>query len=318
MTVSQYQVLYDKILSILEIPVDLPPRERLQRLIEADESKLTMAMIPACVIPVITFSPCDDGYLIGQPMPKYNDYANFKPPSWCTRIMIGDVANECIIWNKTFRDMTANDFVNRIKSLLGNEAKANKLISLYDIKEDASPDENFWKIEKFTTDGLYAAVNWSLIRAYPSVYAYHFDIPSPFDNDWSGLAHHSLDNVYVWSLLRDHLPPTQRKVSAEMSSMWINFANGQDPWERFDKSGRLMIFEHDRCVMKTAGEDAARGYKRWEDIEKDGLLNDFHAISDEICMKRDELTDPNKEPKAMVVRELADYGIKPKPRAKWE
>ncbi|KAJ3550115.1 hypothetical protein NM208_g163 [Fusarium decemcellulare] len=318
LSAEQYQGIYEKLLSVLQIPADLPPRERLQRLIDIDENKLTAAMIPVSVIPVITFSPCDDGYLIKQPMPKYSDYANFKPPSWCERIMIGDVKHECVIWNKSFRAMDTEAFIKRIKSFLGSDSKAEKLISAYNISSTSDRDENFWKIENFTTDGLFTAVNWSLIRSYPSVYAYHFDVPSPFDNDWAGLAHHSLDNVYVWSLLRDHLPPSHRKISAEMSSMWLKFANGKEPWERFDKSGKFMIFQEDQCVLKTVEEDKARGYKIWEEIERDGLLDDFHHISEELCMRWEEITDANKKPEALIVGDFEEYGIKRRTKAAWK
>ncbi|KAI8722865.1 Carboxylic ester hydrolase [Fusarium sp. LHS14.1] len=317
LSVEEYQGIYDKLLSALDIPIDLPPRERLQRLIDVDEDKLTAAMVPVCVIPVITFSPCDDGYLIGQPMPKYSDYANFKPPSWCTRIMIGDVANECVIWNKSFRSMDAPTLVDKIKHFVGSESKAEKLMSLYNIRPTDDHDDSFWKVEKFTTDGLYTAVNWTLIRSFPAVYAYHFDVPSPFDNDWAGLAHHSLDNVYVWSLLRDHLPPSHREISAKMSSMWLKFANGQEPWERFDKSGRFMIFQEGQCELKTAEQDAARGYRVWEEIEREGLLDDFHKVTEELCMRWEEITDSKREPKAMVVGEFDEYGIKRKKKAAW-
>ncbi|UPK91559.1 hypothetical protein LCI18_002494 [Fusarium solani-melongenae] len=317
LSVGEYQGIYDKLLSALEIPRDLPLRERLQRLIDVDEDKLTAAMVPVCVIPVITFSPCDDGYLIGQPMPKYSDYANFKPPSWCTRVMIGDVANECVIWNKSFQSMDAPTLVGRIKSFLGSEPKVEKLMSLYNINPPDNRDDSFWKVEKFTTDGLYTAVNWTFIRSFPAVYTYHFDVPSPFDNDWAGLAHHSLDNVYVWSLLRDHLPPSHREISANISTMWLKFANGQEPWERFDRNGRFMMFQEDRCVLKTAGQDASRGYRIWEEIEREGLLDDFHKVSEEFCMRWKEITDSKREPKAMVVGKFDEYGIKRKRKAAW-
>lgn len=318
LSVEEYQGIYDKILSELEIPENMSPRERLQHLLEIDENKLTAAMVPVSVIPVITFSPCDDNYLIGQKMPKYSEYRDFKPPSWCTRIMIGDVANECVIWNKSFRSLNAAAFADRIQSFLGSESKAQRLASLYNINPNADNDENFWKIEKFTTDGLYTAVNWSLIRSHQSVYFYHFDVPSPFDNDWSGLAHHSLDNVYIWSLLRDHLPPSHRRVSAEMSRMWLDFANGKEPWERFDKQGRFMIFQESGGVMKTVDEDGARGYRVWETIEEENLLDDFHHIAEELCMRWEEITDGTKKAKALVVGEMEEYGIKPKTKAEWK
>lgn len=143
LSVEKYQVIYEKILSILKIPSELPPRDRLQRLIEVNEDELTAAMIPVSVIPVITFALCDDEYLIKRAMPKYSEYATFEPPAWCTRIMIGDVANECMIWNKSFRYLDAPLFINKVRSFLESESKADKLLSYYDISPTADTNENF-------------------------------------------------------------------------------------------------------------------------------------------------------------------------------
>ncbi|KAG9767953.1 hypothetical protein KCU88_g7359, partial [Aureobasidium melanogenum] len=309
LTEQQYQVVYEKMLDELAISKDLSPRERLQRLIECDESKLTAAMVPVFVTPVITISPCDDHVLINGPMPSYSDYSNFKPPSWCQRVMIGDVANECMIWNKGFRDIDAKALVAKFFSFLKDPAKAEKLMSYYNITPDMDNNRTFYKIEKFTTDGLYLAVHWSALRAYPKMYAYRFDVPSPFENDWKGLAHHSLDNVYVWSLLRDHLPPQQQEVSKLMSAAWLKFANGVEPWPRFDVNRSLMIFGDDKAQMVRAEDDHKRNFKIWEEIEDQGLLQDFGRLADELCMRHEEILDANAKPRALQVADFADLGI---------
>ncbi len=310
LSVEQYQVIYDKLLDELEIPANLSPKDRLQKLIEIDEQKLTMAMIPVCVTPVITFSLCDDHFFLGpNAMPTYSSYSDFKPPSWCQRVMIGDVANECVIWNKGFRSLDAPALVSRIKSFLKDDAKAQKLMDLYGITPDMDRNRTFYKIEKFTTDGLYLAVHWAAVRAFPGMYAYRFDVPSPFDNDWKGLAHHSLDNVYIWSLLKDMLPPQQQRVSEKMTEAWLAFANGKEPWERFDRQRRFMVFGDSEAGMKTVEEDSERGYKVWEEIEREGLLQDFGQLADELCMRHEEICDPNTKPRKLVVEELAALGI---------
>jgi hypothetical protein len=98
LSVEQYQVIYDKLLAYLEIPEHYSPKERFQMFLEVEETKLTAAMVPVCITPVITFSPCDDHFLIKEAMPDYSSYSDYKIPSWCPRVMMGDVANECVIW----------------------------------------------------------------------------------------------------------------------------------------------------------------------------------------------------------------------------
>ncbi|EXJ59293.1 hypothetical protein A1O7_06725 [Cladophialophora yegresii CBS 114405] len=307
---SQYQVIYDKLLGELNISDKLSPEERLQELLTIDESKLTAAMVPVFVTPVITISPCDDHFLINGPMPSYSNYSDFKPPSWCKRVMIGDVANECMIWNKGFRSYDAQSLVAKIKGFVKDDAKAQKFMDLYGITEDMDRNRTFYKIEKFTTDGLYLAVHWSALRACPEMYAYRFDVPSPFENEWKGLAHHSLDNVYVWSLLKDKLPPQQRRVSEEMSAAWLKFANGLEPWERFDKNRAFMVFEDDKCHMVKADDDLKkRNYKIWEQLEEEGLLQQFGELADELCMRHEEILDPKAKPRAMKVPEFEELGI---------
>lgn len=306
----QYQVVYDKILSLLDIPADLPASERLQKLLEVDEAKLTAAMIPSLVTPVITISPCDDHVLIDGPMPTYSSYSDFKPPAWCKRVMIGDVANECMIWNKGFRSYDALSLAAKFRSFLNDDSKAQTLMDAYGITETMDRNRTFYKAEKFTTDGLYLAVHWSALRAYPQMYAYRFDVPSPFDNEWKGLAHHSLDNVYVWSLLKDQLPESHQRVSDQMSAAWLKFANDIEPWERFDKNRAFMIFAPDQSGMVTADDDLKkRNYKIWEDIESKGLLQDFGELADELCMRHEEILDPRAEPKALKVPEFEELGI---------
>jgi carboxylesterase type B len=309
LSVEQYQVIYDKFLAELKIPEDLSPRERLLKLIEMDSTKLTDAMQPICVTPVITFSPCDDHVLIDGPMPDYSSYSDFSTPDWCQRVMMGDVANECVIWNKGFRSLDAPAFIARIKSFLKDDQKAQKLIDLYDITPDMDRNKTFYKIEKFTTDGLYLALHWVALRANPQIYAYRFDVPSPFSNDWQGLAHHSLDNVYIWSLLKHLLPAHQQPVSAEMTRAWLAFANGHEPWARFDANSEFMVFEDAKWGLRTVQEDAARGYAVWEEIDRAGLMRDFGRLADELCMRHEEICDPESKPRMLVVEDFADLGI---------
>lgn len=313
MTVDEYQVLYDKCLDVVGISKDLPPRERLQKLIDCDEAEIVKAMPQVCMIPVVSLGPCDDYFLIGnQRMPRYADYKDFKIPDWCERVMIGDVRNEGMIWNKCYRDLDASALIAKIKTFAGGEEKAKLLMDLYDIRPGMSNDETFWKVEQIATDGLFVAVDWLALKSWPKMYAYRFDVPSPFENDWSGLAHHSLDNVYIWGLLRDRLPPKQQKVSAKMLECWIKLANGVEPWPRFDESGKQMVFHNDGWNLRTLEEDADRGYAKWDRVIEAGMMNDFHRVADEICMHRSKLLDPKWPCEKLACDELAAYGIKTK------
>jgi len=114
-----------------------------------------------------------------------------------------------IIWNKSYRSFDAAGLVSRIKSFLQDDIKAQKMMNLYQITADMDRNKTFYKMQKFTADGLFLAVHWAALRANPKIYAYRFDVPSPFECDFKDQPHHSLDNVFIWGLLKELLPPHQ-------------------------------------------------------------------------------------------------------------
>ncbi|KIW57705.1 hypothetical protein PV05_02267 [Exophiala xenobiotica] len=93
--------------------------------------------------------------------------------------------------------------------MVRDDIKAQKMMDLYQITADMDRNKTFYKMQKFTADGLFLAVHWAALRANPEIYAYRFDVPSPFECDFKDQPHHSLDNVFIWGLLKELLPPHQ-------------------------------------------------------------------------------------------------------------
>ncbi|KAH8901120.1 alpha/beta-hydrolase [Thozetella sp. PMI_491] len=303
LSVDQYQAIYEKMLRELNIPLDLPPEQRLQMLVDADAARVTTAMASVYLVPVVTVALCDDGVLVPGGMPSYADYTEFKVPSWCPRIMMGDAKNECIIWNKSWDPLSttpmvpgqdlatpvAPKVVDKMVSVLG-ETKAAQLAEIYGISKDMSPEEIFWALESMTTDGMYAVlIYFAQLSAPESIYAYHFNVPSPYNNAWGGLAHHSHDNVLIWGVLSHTLPPSQQQVGRDMAKAWVKFAHGEEPWERFSEGQKWMVFNDAGAGMQTRQENTTRNYDAWDKLHNLGLAADLSRLSDELCLRRDEL-----------------------------
>ena len=148
-----YQVVYEKMLNSLDVSPDLSPQDRLRRLLEVPEEELTAAMVPVFIVSVITMALCRDGVLIpGNPLSSA-DVSPYKVPTWCPRVMVGDAANECIIWSKTFQH---HDGVS-LTCLAGDffpADQAEKILSLYSLTPETSQAEAFGRIEKLCTDAM--------------------------------------------------------------------------------------------------------------------------------------------------------------------
>ncbi len=74
-----------------------------------------------------------------------------------------------IIWNKSYRSFDAAGLVSRIKSFLQDDIKAQKMMNLYQITADMDRNKTFYKMQKFTADGLFLAVHWAALRANPEI-----------------------------------------------------------------------------------------------------------------------------------------------------
>ena len=266
-------------------------------------------MIPVFVVPVATMPLCEDGFFLPQGMPSAQEICTLKPTAWCPRLMLGDAKHECIIWNKSWDNMspepmlvgadlsspTAPLVLKRMEAIVGKE-KAAAIVELYNISVDTSDRDTFSALERMTTDGMYSAIIYlnahNLIDANDSktrVWAYHFDVPSPFDNAWKGLAHHSFDNVLIWGILRHMLSEAHQKAADRMQRAWVQFADGEEPWEELSVQGRRMVFELDYARVVAENENQGRAYKVWQELEAKGLMADFAAVCEELCLRRQEI-----------------------------
>ena len=129
--------------------------------------------------------------------------------------MMGDCINECIIWNKAWDVLspmpmkptddlatpTAKLILAKMVSYLGPE-KAKIVADLYKITPAMSDKDAFVALERFTSHGMYSILHYFAEINAPNVYAWHFDVPSPYKNAWGGMAYHSFDNVLIWGVLK--------------------------------------------------------------------------------------------------------------------
>jgi carboxylesterase type B len=96
---------------------------------------------------------------------------------------------------------------------------------------------------------MYSILHYFAEQAAPDVYAWHFDVPSPYENAWGGMPHHSFDNVMIWSVLKHALAPAHQKTSESIVEAWVKFANDKKPLERFDRQERWIIIKEDGLKM---------------------------------------------------------------------
>ncbi|CAK7231344.1 hypothetical protein SBRCBS47491_007899 [Sporothrix bragantina] len=311
LSVSEWQVLFDKMLAATGVSLTGTSCQKVEQLQAVPVDELVAAMQSVFIIPVVTMPLCDDGVLVHGPMPTYDDYTKpFVAPKWCPRLMMGDAKNECIIWNKSWDNLAvtklklgqdlstpeASLVVAKMKQFLGDK-KADQVAKAYGITADMSSEDVFWALERMTTDGIFSLPIYFAELATPmtpttsnTLYAYHFNVPSPYNNAWGGLGHHSHDNVLLWGVLKHTLPPAQQAVSDSMVKAWVTFANGEAPWPAFSRdSPEWMVFDGEGSSIKSKTEETGRSYATWDALHAQGLVGDVCRFSDELCLRRGDL-----------------------------
>jgi len=156
-----------------------------------------------------------------------------------------------------------------------------------------SQSDLFWTLERLTTDGIFSLpiyfAELALSLTSNSIYAYHFNVPSPYDNAWGGRAHHSHDNVLIWGVLKHTLPTAQQAVSDKMVEAWVKFAHGEEPWEPFSEKNRWMVFDNEGATSKGKNNNTWRSYETWDKLHQLGLVADVCSLSDELCLRTSDI-----------------------------
>lgn len=153
-----------------------------------------------------------------------------------------------------------------------------------------------------------AFVYYDFMRAVPSCYAYHFDEQSHYDNEWGGLAHHSLENIYIWNVLKHILLPSQQRLASIMAGKWLAFANEKELWEAFGEQQTMMIFGGGtEPHLSSPKQDERRGFQNWQRIRDLGgkdFVERWGEFAFQLCIMKREILNSDVAPAAIEVPDL--------------
>lgn len=285
-TVEQYDKVYYRLLDRLGIKYDTA-EERVDALLKVDSQVLTQATEDLFDIQFVTMAYTDNGHILPK-IPSWSEVG--AKVEGVDAVMIGDCVNECLIWNCTYKDTTASEFIKILHKKCSSKSVADKLLNLYEVTPELTQPETFKIIESMTSDGMFLLPNYIFYQGNPDSFVYHFDQKSAYDNEWGGYAHHSLDNVYIWGLLKETLRPEDKKLSEEMTKVWIDFANGKTVWPKYKESRKAMVFGDDgrlgRLLSEEEDTNRTKKYQIWKEIIESGLVEEFGKVCEDICLNR--------------------------------
>lgn len=199
--------------------------------------------------------------------------APFAP--WVKGVIAGSTKDEAAVFGGTgWRSWEISQFEERVKSAFLDPGLALELTNAYGLGPTSSVDTYLRGFVDMATDSLFSGLPFIIAgkgdnSPSPPVSLYRFDQLDTFDESpLKGYAYHALDNPFFCRLPAVAGPTADqnmRTTSDQISRAVMEFAHGSQPWETYDTSQRVMIFNgKDTGLVKRDKVD------RWRSITEAG------------------------------------------------
>lgn len=198
-------------------------------------------------------SPCVDTEII-----PHRDHANQRnisagkvsQVSWLESQIVsscsydGSISNIMMRGDDSRKDH-AKSFIKIAREVLNHP---DKLLHIYDIKEDTSDEEALEKICQFESDIGFFSAALAVAKGTAdktTTYFQLFDLGNPFPGplEQNKFASHTWDIVALLGAYEDRLPEDYVKKIREWRARYIRYiVDGEAPWMKFEKGGKEAMF----------------------------------------------------------------------------
>ncbi|KAL4866196.1 Alpha/Beta hydrolase protein [Aspergillus spectabilis] len=198
---------------------------------------------------------------------------------WVEEIMIGDDSGEGHAFAPLLKDVSADDYITQIRTILGDEF-ARRLLDAYDIHEGM--DEGlFWQNalvilgDLVFSEPTHSAAIAVAQTGRQRIYRWQFGLQNPFPGSIFSYTtgHHFVELLYQFMTLTARFPTHRnnflQRQAEEMARSWIRFANGLPPMpgaKPYDvETGSIMICDmlHGWSVRTRAEDEESSQYDLW-------------------------------------------------------
>ncbi|KAK6343781.1 hypothetical protein TWF696_007443 [Orbilia brochopaga] len=208
---------------------------------------------------------------------------------WCKSMIIGDSKDDGVIMGLGI--LAANRAASIPttfpahfeKSFLSDPEDLALIKEHYGIESDTPSSHAFDTLLQMSSDICFLAPTHYLAAGFPGKsYVYHFNYKNPWSGLWGGKASHILDIAVALGNYNDNgLDSAGVEVSKEMQKSFIDFANGEEPWEQFQEigTGPLKVFSNSGGKTVTSLDEAERYSLLFDLLENVGWSKWWTALT---------------------------------------
>ncbi|KAF8536625.1 Alpha/Beta hydrolase protein [Trichophaea hybrida] len=241
--------------------------------------------------------PTSDGTLI--PSHSWIRHENFTPnPQWCKSVLIGSCRDEWAVMAlgggiEKYAHPAAVFRQRLIKEAGVSTEDVELLFRLLEVGEDMEWEEQVrqlyvmisgygfrrpaWAFADYNAQlgrktylaGMYMVIS----PASPSLVSHTYQ-GFPFDGVNKGRAHHVIDIVFSFQNFLEHFPKEGGyiELAKRMTTAWIKYAYGEDPWTPYNDGGVLKVFDvgAKEREMRQSGIGPEE-WERWKVMNRVGL-----------------------------------------------
>ncbi|KAK5206760.1 hypothetical protein LTR41_007753 [Exophiala xenobiotica] len=237
--VAVAEYAYSRVLGAVGIDISLSLEEKLKALFETPVETFLNNIGPD--VPLL---PVHDEEYIKYP----SSFAQWAQPDlqaqipglrWCDCVMVGDCQFDASIFLFVVLPRKAG-IANTFRRSLENSLKdfpeeRVKVLDFYGIANSGSDDVDMLNILRFGTDIGFYAPTFTMAKAMSGrALLYHFNEPNPWDGPFKGESSHILDVAFLLQNFVEHLGAEQQKPSKKFGSDFIDFVNGEKPFDIYD------------------------------------------------------------------------------------
>ena len=255
------QERFDILLSKLGISSSAPAGDKLAALRSFPPEELSRMNGPGVSPPVY-----DPAFYPGQDINSYLE--NSRPfPSWCKGIVIGSMKEEAALFAP--KDVSGRHAISMVKTAYEDPEFVNELLQAYSFKDDDTPGSGADALIALITHGTFTSISHAIASEHTEVPVslYSFNQVDPFEQStWKGRAFHSLGNGMLFrqpTLAGPSADEGTQITSNKFCEAAILLTNGQQPWETYANTQKMMVFDGARSgVVQTDGKAL------WTDITR--------------------------------------------------
>ncbi|CDK27222.1 unnamed protein product [Kuraishia capsulata CBS 1993] len=277
---------YFRLLDQLGIDHNLPGDARVEQLLRIESSVMVEAQEALFKDQEFSIVPyvIDEHLFPSSGNPRIPADSGYQIPEFVDSLMIGDTYEEFGPRPEYLEKTPGPVLFAHLKQKASPEL-FEILTEHYDLYPDMTRDDLSTVGTALVTDSTFALPNFSLALLISSelpIYCFHFDQKSDFEPT-KGMAHHSLDFIYIWNMFNEVFQdPRSADLSRKMGTRFLEFANGLEPWSRYEGiDPKYQIFGPDGADKVLAlSEDLPRKkrYEAWKKICAKGLQREFYRV----------------------------------------